>query len=67
MINYIIRYNYTEINFDEKPYIISSYGHILIIKNIVRIGPSVTVYWVRRSFSEVLQWDWIFVEARLKQ
>jgi hypothetical protein len=35
---------------------------------IVRIGPLVTVYWLGGpSASDVLQWDWIFVEARLKQ
>jgi hypothetical protein len=41
--------------------------NIKIIK-IVRNGPSVTVYWLGGpSVSDVLQWDWIFVEARLKQ
>jgi hypothetical protein len=38
--------------------------HLFII--IVRIGPSETVYWLGGpSVSDVLQWDWIFVEARL--
>jgi hypothetical protein len=32
----------------------------------IRIGPSETVYWLGDlSVSDVLQWDWIFVEARL--
>jgi hypothetical protein len=32
----------------------------------VRIGPSETVYWLGGpSVSDFLQWDWIFVEARL--
>jgi hypothetical protein len=32
----------------------------------LRIGPLVTVYWLGGpSVSDVLQWDWIFVEARL--
>jgi hypothetical protein len=44
----------------------TEYGILLIIN--VRIGPSVTVYWLGGpSVSDVLQWDWIFVEARLKQ
>jgi hypothetical protein len=33
----------------------------------VRNGPSETVYWLEDpSVSDILQWDWIFVEARLK-
>jgi hypothetical protein len=34
--------------------------------NNVRNGPSETVYWLGGpSVSDILQWDWIFVEARL--
>jgi hypothetical protein len=36
------------------------------LMKIVRIGPSETVYWLGGpSVSDVLQWDWIFVKARL--
>jgi hypothetical protein len=36
-------------------------GEILTVRN----GPSETVYWLGGpSVSDVLQWDWIFVEAR---
>jgi hypothetical protein len=32
----------------------------------VRIEPLITVYWTENpSMSDVLRWDWIFVEARL--
>jgi hypothetical protein len=32
----------------------------------VRIGSSETVYWLGGpSVKDILQWDWIFVEARL--
>jgi hypothetical protein len=45
--------------------IVRKFGTI-IADNIVRIGPSVTVYWLGGpSMNEILRWDWIFVEARL--
>jgi hypothetical protein len=32
----------------------------------IRIGPLVIIYWLGDpSVNDVLQWDWIFVEARL--
>jgi hypothetical protein len=70
--NEIIEISIPSINFNRDEYkslsiFIHQYPNLLALLKIVRNGPSVTVYWLGGpSVSDVLQWDWIFVEARLK-